>query len=123
MSSFSWASWWHENATTLGITLACAGFGSAIALKAGDADKRSNLRAVAVIGAGQLVSGAVSVAAHGVFGISPLYAPLIGVACGLLGIFAVRTVLRGGARVEERGGDLADRGIDMLPGSKGDRHG
>lgn len=118
MSSFSWATWWQENATTLGVTLAFAGFGSAVALKASDPDKQTNLRAVAVIGAGQLVSGAVSVAAHGAFGISPLYAPLIGVACGLLGIFAVRTVLRGGARVEERGDEIADKGIDLIPGGE-----
>lgn len=120
MSSFNWIDWWQDNAATLGITLAFAGFGSAVALKAGDPAKQTNLRAVAVISSGQLVSGAVSVAAHGVFAVSPLYAPLIGVACGLLGIFAVRTVLRGGARIEERGDDLADKGIDMIPGGKGD---
>lgn len=120
MSSFSWVSWWNENAATLGITLAFAGFGSGVGLKASDPSKATNMRAVAVIASGQLVSGATSVAAHGVFGLSPLYAPLIGVACGLLGIFAVRTVLRGGERIEQRGGDLADKGINMLPGGKGD---
>jgi hypothetical protein len=122
MSAESWVQWWHENATTLGITLAFAGFGSAVALKASDPTKQTSMRAVAVITSGQLVAGAVSVAAHGVFGVSPLLAPGIGALCGVLGIFAVRTVLRGGARVEERGDDLADKGIDLIPG-KGEHRG
>lgn len=121
--STSWAVWWHENAATLGVTLACAGFGSALALKTGNSEKQTNTQAVVIIASGQLVAGAVSVMAHGVFNISPFYAPLIGVGCGLLGIFAIRTVLRGGARIEERGADIADKGIDLMPGKGDDRRG
>lgn len=116
--SNSWAVWWHENAATLGITLAFAGLGSSIGLRAGSGNL-SNFTAVAVIGSGQLVSAAVAVAAHGVFGLSPFYAPLVGLACGLLGIFLIRTVLRGGARVEQRSDDIADKGINLLPGGGG----
>lgn len=116
--SSAWAAWWQENAATLGITLAFAGFGSGIALRAGSPNL-TNFTAVAVIGSGQLVSAAVAVAAHGVFGISPFYAPLIGLVCGLLGIFTVRTVLRGGGRVEQRADDIADKGINMIPGAGG----
>lgn len=78
-------------------------------------------QALIVIAAGQLVAAAAAVFVHGYLGWPVVVAPAFGAVCGVLGIVLVRTLVKGGKRVEDRADDLADKAVNMLPGKGSDR--
>lgn len=116
----TWREFLANYADTLGITALFAFFGSGFLLWAGvDAvTPISKGRALIVLAAGQFVSGIATAFVHGYLGWSIFAAPAVGSVCGLVALPIIMAVAKGGRRVEMRADDLADKGIDLLPGRK-----
>lgn len=121
----TWAQVWHDLSDTLGVTAAFAGLGSGMALwinaKRPKQGETTPSQALVVIAAGQLVAASAAIFVHGYLDWPVVVAPAFGAVCGVLGIVLIRTLVKGGQRVEDRADDLADKGISMLPGKGGDR--
>lgn len=124
-SMSTWAQVWSDLSDTLGVTAAFAGLGSGMALwvnsNSAATGNTTPSQALIVIAAGQLVAAAAAVFVHGYLGWPVVVAPAFGAVCGVLGIVLVRTLVKGGKRVEDRADDLADKAVNMLPGKGGDR--
>lgn len=115
----TWREFLKENFDTLGVTLFFAALGAGFMLYA--TEQRSSAQAVPVGRAfvvifGALLTAAVSTALFvGYLKWDIFLAPLIGALSGLIGFFLLRTIVKAGERVEEKGGDvLGDAVIDRL---------
>ena len=120
----TWTQVWHDLSDTLGVTAAFAGLGSGMALWINNkrpAIDTSPGQALTVIAAGQLVAASAAIFVHGYLGWPVVVAPAFGAVCGVLGIVIIRTLVKGGQRVEDRADDLADKAVNMLPGKGGDK--
>lgn len=115
----SWAQWWAANVETLGVALTFAFGGSGFLLWAVDKGPFSTGRVLSVIAAGQFVTGIATAFVHGYLGWSIFVAPAVGSVCGLVALPMIFAIAKGGKRVETRADDIADKGINMIPG-KGD---
>lgn len=121
----TWAQVWHDLSDTLGVTAAFAGLGSGMALWINN--KRQSTvdatpgQALVVIAAGQLVASSAAIFVHGYLEWPVVVAPAFGAVCGVLGIVIIRTLVKGGQRVEDRADDLADKAVSLLPGKGGDK--
>lgn len=121
----TWAQVWRDLSDTLGVTAAFAGLGSGMALwinnKRQTTPDATPGQALVVIAAGQLVASSAAIFVHGYLEWPVVVAPAFGAVCGVLGIVIIRTLVKGGQRVEDRADDLADKAVSMLPGKGGDK--
>lgn len=118
----NWEDWVKTNIQTLGITLAFALFGSALLLWV-SADKQtiSVNRASMVIVAGQIVGSVATVICFGYLGLGWVWAPGIGLVCGIAAIPIIRSIIKIAQRGEDRATDFADVGFDRVMGRRQDR--
>ena len=121
----TWTQVWHDLSDTLGVTAAFAGLGSGMALwinnKRQTTPDATPGQALTVIAAGQLVAASAAIFVHGYLEWPVVVAPAFGAVCGVLGIVIIRTLVKGGQRVEDRADDLADKAVSLLPGKGGDK--
>lgn len=110
----TWRDWLHDNIETLGVSLAFAFAGSSFFLAARDRVPFSPRRALVVIVSGLLLAAVATAFVQGYLNWSPFLAPIVGLVSGLVGVFILAAVARGGERIEERAPDIADRGIDRI---------
>lgn len=121
----TWREFIRENADTAGITLVFAALGSGFMLWA-SANRQTTIkavtpgRAIMVIAAGQLVGAVATAFCFGFLSWNLFVAPGVGALCGLVGVFILMASIKGGERIEDRGADLADRGIELIARKKGD---
>lgn len=120
----TWTQVWHDLSDTLGVTAAFAGLGSGMALWINakkPTTETTASQALIVIASGQLVAGSAAIFVHGYLEWPVVVAPAFGAVCGVLGIVIIRTLVKGGQRVEDRADDLADKAVSLLPGKGGDK--
>lgn len=118
----SWRDFLNQYADTMGVTAVFALMGASFLLwtEAGTKAPLSRGRALTVLSAALLVAGVATAFVHGFLGWTIFVAPLVGVVSGLVALPLILTVAKGGRRVEMRADDIADKGIDLLPGKKDD---
>ncbi len=109
----SWRDFLSHYADTLGVTAMFAMLGSGFLLWIGS-DPISKGKALAVLAAGQFVSGIATAFVHGYLGWSIFVAPAVGATCGLVALPIILAVAKGGKRVEARADDIADKAIDKV---------
>lgn len=115
-----WKEFFDAHASTMGITLVFSFIGSGALLWArANIQPVTALRALTVIAAGQLVAAIVTPIFFGFLLWSKFIAPLVGALSGLVGIFLLRTGIKVGERIEGRGDDIADAGINILKRKSG----
>ena len=109
-----WSDFWRSYAETLAIAAAFAFGGSGFVLWT--IDNSTAKRGFLVIISGQFVNAATTVFVHGYFGWSVFIAPVIGLACGIVAMPILNTIMKGSRRVETRADDLTDAGIKRVTG-------
>lgn len=115
----SWLEFWNRYADTFGVTAVFSALGSGFLLwRSAEKKPLTRGRVLMVVLGGLLVSAITTAMAHGYLGLSIFLAPLLGTICGLTALPLMSAVMKGGDRVEERAPDIADKGIDLLPGRK-----
>ena len=108
-----WREFWDHYWQTLSVTAAFA-FGGSGFLLWGSPQTLSAGRALLVIASGQFVASASTAFFHGYLGWNIFIAPFVGMVCGLVGLPLIRAVTKGGQRVDDRAGDIADQQLDRL---------
>jgi hypothetical protein len=118
-----WKEFFLKFSDTAGITLLFAALGSGFALWAqsnrAPPKPITSGAALMVVAAGQIVGAVATAFCYGYLGWSLFTAPAVGAFCGLAGIAILMTGLKVGYRIEERGGDIADKAIDTVTNKKG----
>lgn len=111
----TWREFIQDNADTLGITLFFSALASAFMLKAREGQNPiTPARALLVISSGQIVGSAATAFLFGYLGWNIFIAPAIGAITGLTGVFVMMGTIKSGERVEERGGELGDAGMNIV---------
>lgn len=111
----TWRDFFRDYIDTLGVTLFFAVLASGFMLKA--REKKVPITtgwAIMVIVAGQLVGCVTTAVVFPYLGWSGFFAPLVGTLSGLIGIFFLMATIGAGERVEMRGADIGDAGLDIL---------
>lgn len=119
-ATMTWREFLNQYADTMGVTAVFALLGASFLLWT-EADRKAPLsrgRALTVLSAALLVSGIATAFVHGYLGWTIFVAPLVGAVSGLVALPLILAVAKGGRRVEMRADDIADKGIDLLPGKK-----
>jgi hypothetical protein len=113
----SWRDFLSVYSETLGVALGFSVAGAGFTLWLGD--KRFPItkgQAVGTLFAAMMVACIATAFVHGYMGWSIFLSPFVGFVCGLIALPIIRTIIKGGQRVETRADDIADKGINMLPG-------
>ena len=119
----SWREFLETNLDTFGVSAVFATLGSGFLLwKTAQAVPVTPMRAFMVIFSGLVVAAVATSFCVGYLHWDPTIVPLIGVAAGLIGIFALSTGVKVGQQVENRGDDIADRGIDIIAHKEREEH-
>lgn len=109
-----WSDFWKSYQETLAVAAAFAFGGAGFVLWT--SNNPSVKRGLLVIISGQVVNGATMALTSGYLGWSIFVAPVVGLACGIVAMPILNTVMKGGKRVEERADDLTDAGIKRVTG-------
>ena len=105
----------ESNLDTFGVSAVFATLGSGFLLwKTAQAVPVTAMRAFMVIFSGLVVAAVATSFCVGYLKWDPTIAPFIGIIAGIIGIFALSTGVKVGQQVENRGDDIADRGIDII---------
>lgn len=107
--------WLWRHREELGLSLAFAFLSAIMVLMAGG-DQVTRRKAFLVIFAALLVDAAATSLAMGVMAWPMFVAIPVGAVSGLVGLPLMMALIRAGKRVETRADDIADKGINMIPG-------
>lgn len=118
MSENGYVDWLWRHREELGLSLAFSLLSAVMVLMAGG-DQVTKRKAFLVISAAFLVDAAATSFAMGAMNWPMFVAIPVGAVSGLVGLPVMMTVIRAGKRVEARADDIADKGINMIPGAKG----
>ena len=108
-----WKDFLANYAETLGVSALFAMLSSGMLLWIGS-EPISKGRALMIVAAGQLVTGAATAFVHGYLQWSIFVAPAVGATCGLVALPVIWSVVKAGRRVEGHADDIADRAIDKV---------
>ena len=111
--------WWQRHIEELGLSLGMAFGGAGLTVWLGG-DAVDRRKALKIIFAALFVDAATVSITQGYLGWSPFLAVPVGLVAGIVGLPVVMIAIRGSRRAENRAEDIADKGIDLLPGRKGD---